>query len=543
MPPLSPVVSALPDSNGRKGREITPHSRQLRQLCQAGLTLSARSARLVLAIIVAAAVAAEPVAAEPDTAATVRTAAKLDRISADPPALRLFLAAMPKGADLHNHQGGSIYAEDWLRWAAADGLCIATDTHRIVAPPCAAPNREPAAGIERNYPLYSRMIDAFSTRGFEAGAGDPQVSGYDHFFATFDAFWLASHGHEGEMLALTREQAAADRVAYVEYSVGSSHAADVAAGIDAVEPTDFAALYVFVAPLLPAAIAGARADTDRFEADAARRDGCGTAAPTPACAVEIRYLYQALRTAPPGPVFAQLALGFALAAADPRFVGVNIAAPEHDPVAIRDYRLHMAMIAFLKSRYPAVNLSLHAGELTLGLVPPRDLAFHIRAAVEVAGARRIGHGVDIAYETDAPGLLRAMAAKRVAVEINLTSNAVILGVKGRAHPLALYRAAGVPVVLGTDDEGVSRSDMTNEYVRAVTEQGLRYADLKQIVRDGLHYSFLPGESLWADRAGGATVAACRTATAPTCTAFLATSPRATKQAALERDLAAFEAAQ
>jgi len=83
-----------------------------------------------------------------------------------------------------------------------------------------------------------------------------------------------------------------------------------------------------------------------------------------------------------------------------------------------------------------------------------------------------------------------MAAKKIAVEINLTSNAVILGVKGTAHPLAAYRAAGVPVVLSTDDEGVSRSDMTNEYMRAVTEQGLRYRDLKAMALASITYSFL-----------------------------------------------------
>ena len=537
MPLPSPLLSASPDTRGGTRREFTPHSRQLRQLCQASLTVFGRLARITLPLLAAA--AAVPAVAEPDAAATARTAAALDRVAADPPALRVFLAALPKGADLHNHEGGSIWAEDWLRWAAADGLCIAVDPPRLVLPPCAAPGRIPAAGIERDYPLYSRMIDAFSTRGAGTGEG---AAGADRFFATFAAFWPASHGHEGEMLALTRDQAATDRVSYVEYSVGSGHAGDVAAGIDAVDPADFAALMAFVAPRLPAAVAAVRADYDGYEADAARRGGCGTATPQPACGVEVRYLYQALRTFPPGQVFAQLALGFALAAADPRFAGVNIAAPEHDPVAIRDYRRHMAMIVFLKTRYPTVNLSLHAGELTLGLVPPRDLAFHIRAAV-AAGAQRIGHGVDIADETDAPALLRAMAAKRVAVEINLTSNAVILGVQGRAHPLALYRAAGVPVVLSTDDEGVSRSDMTNEYVRAVTEQGLRYADLKQIVRDGLQYSFLPGASLWADRAGGAVVAACRVAAAPACAAFRAASPKAAKQAALEHDLAAFEASQ
>jgi adenosine deaminase len=107
--------------------------------------------------------------------------------------------------------------------------------------------------------------------------------------------------------------------------------------------------------------------------------------------------------------------------------------------------------------------------------------------------------------------------------------------------LSLYREAGIPVVLSTDDEGVSRSDMTNEYLRAVTEQGLRYVDLKQIVRDGLHYSFLPGASLWRDRAGGARVISCVEMKAPACTAYLAANPKAAKQWELERDLATFEA--
>lgn len=469
-----------------------------------------------------------------------RTAAYLDRIADSPPRLRIFLQAMPKGADLHNHDGGANYAEDFLRWAAADGLCIATDSYRVVDPPCDAPGRIPAAGLEYDYPRYSRAIDAWSTRGFEAGVGDPQESGYDRFFATFAAFSLASRHNEGKALAATREQAAADHVAYVELSNGARAAAELARQMGDADPNDFEALQARLAPLLPAVVATTRADYDRYEAAAADIDGCGHPAAKPACGVEIRYLYTALRTVPPARVFAQLALGFALAEADPRFVGVNIAAPEHDPVAVRDYALHMRMIAFLKARHPKVALSLHAGELTLGLVPPRDLSFHIRDAVEVAGARRIGHGIDISYETDATALLRKMARDRVAVEINLTSNAVILGVKGRTHPLSLYREAGVPVVLATDDEGVSRTDMTNEYVRAVIEQGLRYHDLKQIVRDGLQYSFLPGASLWQDRAGRAIVAPCRVATTSACAEFLAANPKAAKQRQLEMDLEAFE---
>jgi adenosine deaminase len=199
---------------------------------------------------------------------------------------------------------------------------------------------------------------------------------------------------------------------------------------------------------------------------------------------------QVIRTLPPAVVFAQSLLGFELAHADPRVVGVNFVAPEDDPIALGNYDLHMRMLEALAQLEPPANVSLHAGELTLGLVPPADLRFHIRHAIEIAHAKRIGHGVDVAYEADAPGLLREMARRRVLVEICLTSNDVILGVRGAQHPLPTYLRYGVPVALATDDEGVSRIDLTHEFVRAETTYGFPYATFKQFVRNSIEFGFL-----------------------------------------------------
>lgn len=63
-------------------------------------------------------------------------------------------------------------------------------------------------------------------------------------------------------------------------------------------------------------------------------------------------------------------------------------------------------------------------------------------------------------------LLAEMKRRDVLVEICLTSNNVILGVRGSRHPFPEYLNAGVPVTLAIDHEGVSRIDLTNEYVRA-----------------------------------------------------------------------------
>jgi adenosine deaminase len=175
------------------------------------------------------------------------------------------------------------------------------------------------------------------------------------------------------------------------------------------------------------------------------------------------------------------------------------------------------------------------------------LRFHIRQAVELGHAQRIGHGVDVMYEDNAPQLLRELAQKHVMVEINLSSNEGILDVKGDEHPFPIYRMNHVPVALSTDDEGVSRIDITHEYVRAAIDYNLTYQDLKQLVRTGMEHNFLPGQSLWAapDRFT-APAAACdgqqlgSDAPSPTCRTFLAGSEKATAQWELERRFRVFE---
>jgi adenosine deaminase len=290
-------------------------------------------------------------------------------------------------------------------------------------------------------------------------------------------------------------------------------------------------------------IAVDRAEIDEMDNARNAREHCGTPQAAAACSVQVRYLYQVLRSAPPERVFAQTLLGYELASVDPRVVGINYVQPEDAYMAMSEYSNQMAMLAYLKTVYPKVHLTLHAGELAPGMVPPEGLRFHIHDAVMQAGAERIGHGVDVTYEDGSAELLKTMAAKHVMVEVNLTSNDVILGVSGTRHPLHTYLAAGVPFALSTDDEGVSRIDLTNEYMRAVTDQGLTYAQLKASARASLEHAFLPGESLWAapDKFTAMGHGCAGSAPSTACAAFLKTSEKATQQWELERRFKVFEA--
>ena len=266
----------------------------------------------------------------------------------------------------------------------------------------------------------------------------------------------------------------------------------------------------------------------------------------PGCNVTVRYLYQVLRGLPHEAVFAQIVLGFELASSDPHFVGLNLVMPEDWYVPTHDFNEHMAMLDYLHGVYPKVHISLHAGEIAMGLVKPEDLSFHIRASVERGHAERIGHGVDVMLEKDSIGLLKEMASRNVLVEINLTSNDQILGVSGDDHPLPAYMKYGVPVAICSDDEGVARSDMTHEYLRAVQGFHLSYADLKRMTRESLEHSFLPGKSLWATTKPTYRLAAeCATSTpdkpAYSCVGeFLAENQRAREQWKLEAAFAEFE---
>jgi len=477
-----------------------------------------------------------------------RTSLSLERVRKQPQLLLAFVHDLPKGGDLHNHLDGAIYAEDLIDFAADGSLCVDRTSSRLLAPPCDSCESYTAKPAARcgygDHVLYNEMIDAWSMRNWRPG----DESGHDHFFAAFDKFGLASHTHVAEAIAAATNRAGMDQLQYVEFM----HTADAGAAAQLAGKVEWTSDYAKMRDaLLSAGIKDAAAETSkRLAADDARAREilkCGTAEAAPGCNVDVRYLYQVLRGLQRQIVFAQILLGFELASSDPRFVGLNLVMPEDWYVPLHDFNEHMAMVDYLHSVYPKVHIALHAGELALGLVPPEDLTFHIRASVERGHAERIGHGVSVMNEKDPIALLHEMAERNVLVEIALTSNDMILGVSGDDHPLPVYMKYGVPVALATDDEGVARSDMTHEYLRAVETYHLSYADLKRMARQSLEHSFLPGQSLWTDtklvfRMAPACVgdAANPEKASATCTEFLAANERAREQWKLETEFAKFE---
>lgn len=465
-----------------------------------------------------------------------------DTIKDDPQQLLIFLQDMPKGGDLHNHLSGATMAENMMRYAHGDHMCV-DPKNKSVAGDTSCSTENLLDNTPQTAAAYNAIIDAWSMRNFHPAT----ESGHDHFFATFNKYMPIATKHSGEVLAEVVARAGDQNENYLELMVTPDNNASGMLSEKMGWDPNFATLrYKLITGGIDKIIADMSKNLDADEAVLHKSLACGTNTAKPGCKIKIRYLYQVLREQPPAQVFGQLVAGFEAASKDPRIVGINMVQPEDGFISMRDYKLHMQMVGFLHGIYPHVHISLHAGELNSTLVPTDGLRFHIREAIETAHADRIGHGVDIAHESQADQLLKEMAKNRNMVEINLTSNAEILGVKGKNHPLPLYMHYNVPVSLSTDDEGVLRTDLTQQYLAAVTTYHFSYSTLKMFARNSITYSFLPGLSLWQDAGYNKVTAECgkdvlgSMKPTVTCQMFLTANEKARMQWDLENRFAEFE---
>ena len=102
------------------------------------------------------------------------------------------------------------------------------------------------------------------------------------------------------------------------------------------------------------------------------------------------------------------------------------------------------------------------------------------------------------------------------------------------------------MALATDDEGVSRSEISREFLKAAEDQGLGYLQLKTMARNSLQYAFISGASLWSDAKGFIPIAQCASdmtamkLSSSGCRQYVTGSEKAKLQWKLEEEFRAFE---
>jgi len=411
-------------------------------------------------------------------------------------ALTEFFSQMPKGGDIHHHYSGAMYAETYLDWAKTKGMRLNPTSLLLV---------KDSSGItidslRKNGAKLRQVLQAWSNMDYR-NHYDTQVAPDQKFFGTFGYFGNISNAFLGSGLKELKTRAVAENVQYIETMLKSvGYSKSNAAFDDSLEVcrinTSDSCLDRQLQSFFDATIKDAALDSNVRSftrlVDSVHRDIDDTS-------FVLRFQTYVSRTGSASNVFSGLIAAFKADSLDTLVVGVNIVGAENDYVAMRDEWLHVRMFRFLKAKYRNVNIAMHAGELALGMVKPEDLSHHISDAVLVSGAKRIGHGVDLPYERTPHSLLYNMRARWTCVEINLTSNEFILGVSGASHPIELYRSAGVPLVLSTDDPGVSRNNLSSEYVLLASRYGLSYEEIKAIVFNSIECSFLSSNAKLAQK--------------------------------------------
>ncbi len=409
--------------------------------------------------------------------------------------LHLFFTKMPKGGDIHHHYSGSIYAETYLEWVAKKGWYIDKCTLKIIKEPrkegCELLTVKQLMG---NGVLYTKLLSLWSDKDYGKHIYN-QPPPDSNFFNTFSYFETVAHEYMDLGLHILKKRALQENVSYIETIltmvwVGSTNYFDALTldnhnrllrNATSQEETD-KILDEIVTVYLKERRFNTTIDNyvTKLEKDHTEIDDEN---------FTMRYQTYAVRVLNPVQVFTNLFTGYLAAKKSPLVVGVNIVAPENNAVALKDYTLHMRMYNYLARKYPKVHRALHAGELTLGMVRPKNLTFHMQQARDIANAERIGHGIDISYEQDSINLLQDIK-KNAVIEINFSSNEFILGVKGDRHPYGIYSKYDIPLVIATDDSGVSRNNLTNEYMLLATRYHPSYERVKSYVYNSIKYSFL-----------------------------------------------------
>ncbi|MCL1827629.1 MAG: adenosine deaminase [Candidatus Cloacimonetes bacterium] len=155
-------------------------------------------------------------------------------------------------------------------------------------------------------------------------------------------------------------------------------------------------------------------------------------------------------------------------------VGFDLAGAEDSNPAI----LHKE--AFDLALRNNLNITIHAGEA----YGPESIA----QAIHSCGTHRIGHGTKLREDGD---LLNYVNNHRIPLEICIKSNYHTKAVSSIAlHPLPFYLDYGLRVTINTDNRMISDTTITDEFMIAIEQHGLSYAEVKNIIINGFKSAFV-----------------------------------------------------
>lgn len=168
----------------------------------------------------------------------------------------------------------------------------------------------------------------------------------------------------------------------------------------------------------------------------------------------------------------------------PRITGFDLAGQEegNDPMQFQEL--------FMPLHHHFMNITIHAGEMA-----EDD---KIWQALYLLHAKRIGHGLKLINNRRMMGYVRDYG---IAIEMCPSSNRQTNGFagfgaespSGEVYPLRQYLDFGLTVTVNTDNRGISRTTLSDEYLEAarLTEGGLSRWEILRLLKNGFKAAFLP----------------------------------------------------
>ncbi|MDR3605798.1 MAG: adenosine deaminase [Oligoflexia bacterium] len=157
-----------------------------------------------------------------------------------------------------------------------------------------------------------------------------------------------------------------------------------------------------------------------------------------------------------------------------RFIGIDLAGSEDS------FPCRVFVESFRQAELAHANITIHAGESG----GPEN----VWEAIELLGAKRIGHGI---RSIEDPALVRKLREKRICLEVCPTSNWLTRCVSSfQDHPLGQLLREGVPVSINTDDPAIFGTTLPQEFEIAWKQIGLSNSELAQCRKYAEQASFI-----------------------------------------------------
>lgn len=405
------------------------------------------------------------------------------------PFLTDYFKDFPKGGDLHCHLGGAIAAFEWLKAAERHHLYYSLENNSITDHPL---------------PGHFSMHDLKLEFGWEAFyeklslRGDPQFpQGHDNFFDSFNLInQIIKYAPLEELFPSFLLEARANRVQYVELMVGSHLYPKIFHRQFDLDNPEQAALVL--KPAIDQFIQNVSTFLDRCDHNGREALGSTVSIYSDQSPVCVRFIIEVTRTTEDLERFYfRILAACKLIQIDPRIRGINIVGAEDSPLSIENFEKQIK-IANALTRHYSIPMALHAGELTVKCGSGSHIMTD-RLSKSLKGLqtlRRLGHANTLCWDQDR-GLPEKIRKRDITIEVCPSSSLNILHLAGANHPVHLFLARNIPIVIGTDDPGINNSWLTNEYVLlALWAPYLSHKDFKNIAIRSLEAAFLDGEGIY-----------------------------------------------